>query len=193
LVHLCIHIAYAHNFEFTLRPYCDIQRLITHFSTSLDWTHVVAKSRLWGGEKGVYLALRFAFEHLDAAVPEEVLEQLSEGENADSIYGLIGPQILSSYGRPKLTPDLARLSTASTRDKIGILYKRLLPARIEMAHLYNVPPSSLSVYFKYPIRWLYLFRTYRILVGSVTGGNKDLTAITARKARIMEWLSEDMK
>lgn len=193
LVHLCIHIAYSHNFEFTLRPYCDIQHLIAHFSTSLDWTSVVAKSRLWGAEKGVYLSLRFAFEHLEAEVPEEVLDQLSEGENADPTYRLIRPQILSVYGKPKLTPDLARLSTASSLDKIDILYKRFFPARIEMAYLYNVPPNSLSVYLKYPVRWLYLIRTYRTLVGSVSGGNKDLTAITARKAKIMEWLAEDMK
>ena len=69
VLYVCFHNA-KHHFAFSLRPYCDIQAAILHFSPELDWDKILKRAKKWGWERGIYLSLRLAREFLGAEIPE---------------------------------------------------------------------------------------------------------------------------
>jgi hypothetical protein len=60
-----------------------------------------------------------------------------------------------------ITPDLARLSsTSGIINKLKLVLQRICIPRSVMARLYNVPPTSVKIYWFYPVRFTHLFSTY---------------------------------
>ena len=63
LLHLCLHNC-KDLFEKGLKLLCDLSAIIHHYEKEMDWDQVLLRSRQWGIEKFVYLALRLAVELL---------------------------------------------------------------------------------------------------------------------------------
>lgn len=82
LLHLCFHASFHHRCEFGLRPSCDIQRLITHYGSDLDWDDLVRTCRERRWVRGVALTLALAHDLVGAVIPAEVTRQLGSVEGA---------------------------------------------------------------------------------------------------------------
>jgi hypothetical protein len=70
LLHLSMHMALQHQFEFGLRPLCDISALVEKRAADLDWARVRRQADEWNWTRGVALALRLARDLVGAAIPE---------------------------------------------------------------------------------------------------------------------------
>jgi len=49
LLHICLHTSYEHQFNFGLRPSCDIAEVIDHFGATLEWQSVTERANKEAG------------------------------------------------------------------------------------------------------------------------------------------------
>lgn len=77
LLHLAINLR-LHGY-LSLRLFGDLYALITHYQEEIDWHYVIRQAERNGQRVGLYYALHFAKELLDAQVPTKVLEQMKPG------------------------------------------------------------------------------------------------------------------
>lgn len=194
LLHICLHTSYQHQFDFGLRPFCDIAEVIHHFGTTLDWQVVIekAKQRKWA--RGVYLALIIASEFVGADVAKDVLERLRPADVTDSVLNAVETQILAEKTFTASVPDhFAKLLANNSRiEQIKIFIKRVFLPRATIAANYLVPSDSFKVYMYYPRRFLDVLLRHGRTFRYVTKHNDDdpsLRTLINRKALISDWLS----
>lgn len=77
LLHVCYHASALHQFEFGLRPLCDVAWILEHRQFEIDWDSIgrIAQQRGWA--RGVVLALQLSRELIGAAVPDHWLRRLA--------------------------------------------------------------------------------------------------------------------
>lgn len=194
LLHICLHTSYQHQFDFGLRPFCDIAEVIHHFGSTLDWQVVTerAKQRNWA--RGVYLALVVAKEFAGADVPKNVMERLRPADVADSVLSTVETQILmEKYSTASVPEHFAKLLANKSRiEQMKIFMKRVFLPRATIAANYLVPPESFKVYMYYPRRFIDVLRRHGGTFRYVTKHNNDdlsFRALVDRKALISDWLS----
>ncbi|MDD4357184.1 MAG: nucleotidyltransferase family protein, partial [Smithellaceae bacterium] len=154
LLHLCMHTSYEHQFNFGLRPSCDIAEVIDHFGGTLDWQVVAERATQRNWARGVYLALVIASEFAGADVPRDVLGKLRPADVTDAVLNTVGTQILSDkYFNASVPEHFAKLLVSkSLLDQIKIFMKRVFLPRTTIAANYFVPADSFKVYAYYPKR-----------------------------------------
>ncbi len=76
LLHLCLHIAYHHGFDVTLRHLGDLHWFVRSKEGQLGWERVLEWAEHWGALRFVYPTLAVADRLLGSAVPSEVLEAM---------------------------------------------------------------------------------------------------------------------
>ena len=190
LLYLCFHNA-KHFFAFTLRPYCDIQTTILHFSSELDWEKILERAKKWGWERGVYLSLRLAKEFVGAEVPNHVLDALKPEGDVEEIYAMAKVQTFVNKRLSQgIFPNVANYTQLSVWKKIPFLMQRFFPSKLEMANKYQVAPNSPALFLKYPLRWRDLFLKHRGILADVQGGDEKLTELAEIKGSILRWLAE---
>ena len=189
LSYLCFHNA-QHAFGFGLRPYCDIQATIDHFSHALDWDQILERVQRWGWERGVHLSLYLARDFVGAEVPEYILKALKPAQDTDAIYSIARSQTFASKASlQKINPNVASYTQLSTKQKVSMLMQRFFPSRSEIAHKYHVAPDSWVIWLKYPIRWKdLLFKHSKILL-DVPGSDNELAELAKKKGELLHWLT----
>ncbi len=194
LLHLCLHTSYQHQFDFGLRPFCDIAEVIHHFKTTLDW-HIVtekAKQRKWA--RGVYLALVIALEFAGAEVPKDILERLHPADVTDTLTNTVETQILAEKTFTASVPEhfAKLLANKSPIEQIKIFTKRVFLPRATIATQYSIPPDSFKVYAYYPKRFMDVLLRHGHTFRYVTKHRENdpfLKALIDRKALISDWLT----
>lgn len=194
LLHLCLHTSYQHQFDFGLRPSCDIAEVIDHFGSTLDWQAVTERVKQRGWARGVYLALIIASEFAGADVPKDVLERLRPANVTDCVLNTAGTQIFEEKSFTSSVPEhfAKLLAKKSLMDKIQILMKRVFLPRTIISTQYLVPADSFKVYIYYPRRFFdVLIRHGRTFWHLIKHGENDhsLKSLVDRKALISDWLS----
>lgn len=194
LLHICLHTSYQHQFDFGLRPFCDIAEVIHHFGATLDWQVVTekAKQRKWA--RGVYLALVIASEFAGADVPKNVLERLRPVNVTDYVLNTVETQILTEKYFTAFVPEhFAKLLANKSRiEQMKIFMKRVFLPRSTVAALYSIPADSFKVYIYYPRRLIDVLLRHGRTLRYVTKHSDDdpsLRAFIDRKDLIANWLS----
>ena len=96
LLHLCLHQAYVHRFEFGIRSLCDLAELLRAFPDDRHWQIVRDRARAWHWWRGVNLTLRLAHDLL-GALPCPRFEGDHPGEmtpallDSAAVHTLLGP------------------------------------------------------------------------------------------------------
>ena len=194
LLHLCLHTSYQHQFDFGLRPSCDIAEVIDHFGTTLDWQAVTERAKQRGWARGVYLALAIASEFAGADVPKNVLERLRPADVMDSVLNTVRTQILTDkYFNASIPEHFAKLLVSkSLLDQIKIFIKRVFLPRATIAANYFVAADSFKVYAYYPKRFIDVLLRHGRAFRYVTKHDEyqtSLQALVDRTVLISNWLS----
>ncbi len=190
LLHLCLHSSYHHCFEFGLRPSCDIAWTIDHFGTGLDWEHLGERTRDWGWERGVNLALRLAHDLMRARVPEAAWARLKKEENAEHMVALAKEQIFANPNAIRVSKNFAHFwEETSLRGRVGRLLDRIFLTPEIMAIDYPMGSNSLNHYWYYLVRLWVLLRRYTRLGWQLLQGNAALAENIKRKDQLTRWLA----
>jgi hypothetical protein len=75
LIHLCLHLSIVHRFG-KLILFRDISELLNSCGADFDWSHFRQCISRWQINSSVYYPLQFAKRLLNAAVPDEILNQI---------------------------------------------------------------------------------------------------------------------
>lgn len=194
LLHLCLHNC-KDLFEKGLKLLCDLSATIHHYEKVMDWDQVLLRSRQWGIEKFVYLALRLAVELWNASVPEDLLKAFRPDDFDEPYLVLARELIFEKIQDPDalfFTTHMARVwGPGRFPEKIALLLKRIFPSRELMARIYPVTANSLKVYFYYPQRIKDILRGHSRQVRRLLGRDEKMMALAEQKNKwvpLMDWL-----
>lgn len=193
LLHLCIHLAYQHSFEFGLRGLFDIAMVLKRFHDDVDWEVLISRAHAWRANRVVALTFQLLVELFKVSEPEDLITRLMEGPFPEEILKHAKENLLFQRDdTAAFTPDLVRLSAKATIwGKIRIMLDRVFLPKITMARLYGMKPTSLKVYLYYPVRFFQLWRSYRQSVRKIIRKDgKTLSQVSQKKQviAIKEWL-----
>lgn len=199
LLHLCLHAAYDHYLHMGLRPLADIQAVVEHESSGLDWMSLVRLAQEAGATRPTALMLRLVRDLLDVQVPETVFARLGAPDFDAELYQTIVDMLFSEHeAKPTITPDLAEVmqGTGPVQTVRRVLSRIFLSPQV-MAMIYPVNPNSPRVLLYYPVRLGYLIRTYsRVLASRLRGDPEtrrkaaEQTRRNEAEARLMHWLED---
>jgi len=145
LLHLAINLR-LHGY-LSLRLFGDIYALMARYQEEIDWPYVIRQAEGNGQRVGLYYALYFAKELLDAEIPTKVLEQMKPGWFHNKLVcSLLNPeQILHPVRDSSVMMywDIIKLLTTDRlRDAVKILIQVTSSYSGELAIRYG--SSSLS-------------------------------------------------
>jgi len=171
LLHLAINLR-LHGY-LSLRLFGDLYALMARYQQEIDWHYVTRQAKTNGQRVGLYYALYFAKELLDAEVPTRVLEQMKPGWFHNKLVcSLLNPeQILHSLRDSSVMIywDLIKLLTTDRlRDAVKILVQVASSYSGELAIRYGSSSSTKSGYFDRFLRPFHL----AWLVGRTALGSK---------------------
>jgi hypothetical protein len=191
LLHLCFHLTIHHVYKMDLCHLYDIRKMIEHYKEEINWQVLVDRSRAWGVNRCLYLALSLTKELLGLHLPEKFLQHLQPTPPSDFDPLSLSQRLIFGQGSG-LPPSLARIrGEYSRKDKAKHVLKRIFLTKGEMASLFLVSESSLKIYFYYVLRIKYLLIKY---LGSVRGiFSKDKATISELKManqanKLLDWL-----
>jgi hypothetical protein len=170
LLHVCIHTSYHHAFSFGMAQLYDIDAIIRHYGSSLDWSAFVARAKGWRAANSAYIALLLARGLLDADVPNNVLVDLSPENLKDDLRDWAVRQVLAARTPMGEVEDDVADSNLVASPWVG--FKRTIrsafPSRQTMAYMYPLDerPYLLPLY--------YLIRSFQLLARY---GRRSLTII----------------
>jgi hypothetical protein len=130
-----------------LKMVCDIEELVRRRGTDLDWQALGARARQWGAARAVYVVLRLAQELLEADIPAAWLVSLRPAEFDEVYLEQARRQILIEYETlqaglrgTNYHPHLSKFWAAKgLKNKLGVIYERLLPRRETLARSMTRP------------------------------------------------------
>jgi hypothetical protein len=172
LLHICVHLAYGHRYDwFPLRALTDV--LAITLAHSIDWPRFVAsviRSRAAGA---VYWPLRLSRQWLEAPIPDAVLARLAPSA---VVQWLTEPVMASPYVLDGRAPtggggvlysamrELSLYSGCSTSLQLGAVTRAVFPARDRVGHLSADLKRSRLRYSAY------LTRPHRLARGALAVG-----------------------
>ncbi len=198
LLHLCVHTSHHHKFRVGLRAFCDIAATIQHYETEIAWKQVQMRARRWGAQNCVYLTLYLAQELLEAAVPDEILDNLKADDLPPHFIAWSREQIFLNHREQQNNlPDIHILSRVQESDRLGdkilILLKTVFCSPKVIARIYPVAADSKWVYAYYPVRIKDLMFKYGRVVWRMWRGDARVAAVAERENRtnaLVDWLEE---
>jgi hypothetical protein len=194
LLHLCMHLAYMHEFACGLRPFCDVAATLNHYGEQLDWTAVVERASRWRWGRGVYLALYLAGEWLGAAVPASALAALRPADFDPSLCAAAREQVFNDVAQTQAeapsTPFVSLWQPGRLGDKARIVRSRLLPPRAVLARRYGVRPGTPAFYGCYARLWLDQLSYYGPISRRLLRGDAQLSRFVRSRQALGKWLAE---
>lgn len=166
LLHLCFHTSFHHQFEFGLRPSCDIVRLIAVHGGAIDWDDLRRTAEARGWSRGVSLALAVAANLFGAPVPAALTWLVPRPQLSLALKILWTGQSEARATSPRLAP-LARGVPPQHR-------LRYLLGRLQATRLRELPGL--------------LSRHGRDAVALAAGSDKELGEAAGRRNSIRDWM-----
>ncbi len=194
LLHLCMHLAYMHEFACGLRPFCDIAVTLQYYGALLDWDAVIARAiRLrWG--RGVYLALRLAHDWLGADVPTTALAALMPSDFDPALCAAAQAQVFTEVAETLAdvpsTPFASLWERGRFGEKARTLRLRLFPARPLLARRYGVRPGTPAFYACYPRLWIDLAIRYGPVSRQLLSGDATMSQFVQSRKLLGQWMAE---
>ena len=192
LLHLCLHAAYDHLFDFGLRSFYDIFYTIRHYQDKIDWQQVELRARQWGAAKPIVLTLYLAKEFLQAAVPDEVLDKLKPNRFDLSVVADAKQQIFADKSDSSSTYFAKLWEPKRPQDKVIYFLKCTFVSPQIMAKMYPAPPDSRRIYLYYLVRLKDLLILYSGVVWQLLRRDEKMMAQVERvkrEAALKEWLA----
>jgi hypothetical protein len=192
LLHLCVHTSFQHQFEFGLRPSCDIACVIAHEGDALDWSEVVSTSERHGWSRGVALALRLARDLVGADVPDSALRQMRIGDEDRGIaiasqLTWATPNEIAAFAAP-----LAPLGGGTgLTHKLGEVLGRIKLTRPQLTALYRIREDAWWWRLLYIVRLGDLLRRHSAAAVQLLWGRNEASDNMARQRNDMAaWLRD---
>ncbi len=191
LFHLCIHATLEHDFDLGPLALADIALLLG--SEPLDWNLLLEEIIPSGWRKLVLAPLYLARLHLDAAVPEDVLDAL--GSEVDPSWRRSAEYLLFSESGNHSLPHkdvLNMLNASKSGAALSSMAKILLPSPAVIALNFPAPPDSWRAYRYYPAYVLRLF-TLKLpgLMKALDPGKGNIGEYARHRRRFSDWLCEE--
>ena len=197
LLHLCLHLAFHHLFQFAgLRALCDIAETIRCYRAQLQWAQVETRAKQWQAGNAVYLALSLAKDLVGAQVPDNVLTNLTPYEITPQVQTWAITQIFQEgYNAPPLSPYFVQLWQAGPlQQKLFLLRRLIFPSSQTVTQKYPVILGSTQNYLYYFIRVKDHFVRYGRTTWRILTGDQNTISWIKQQQRnmaIMKWLSSD--
>ena len=190
LLHLCLHAAYHHAFNVSLRPLCDIAVFVDHFQAELSWERFCQYTARYGWEKGVYLILWLAKARVGAEVPDEVLARLKPAHLPEAVVAAAEYRLFQGRDTTGVLSSKFVGLWGGTRmlDKLRAIGRSIFLPREAMARLYPLPPDSPWLYGYYLIRCKDLVVRYRGAAWRLLRGDPTFTATVRQRDALQDWL-----
>lgn len=159
LLHLAINLR-LHGY-LSLRLFGDLYALVTRYQKEIDWHYVIRQVEGNGQRVGLYYALDFAKELLDAEIPIGVLEQIKPGWFHNTLVcSLLNPEQILHPVRDSSVMIYWDLVKLITTDRLGDAVKILIQLASsysgEVAIRYGSSSSNKSPHFDRFLRPLHL-------------------------------------
>ena len=155
IIHLCLHAAYDHLFDFGLGALYDISQIIDNYGENINWDEVERRSNRWGANRCLLLALYFTKKCLNAGIPHSVLENFC----IDKIVCMAEERIFISSETASMHPHYIQWrNRKSMRDKIRYVFDVLFPSRDFMANRYIKQKHSKMIFSSYFFRFFQAFK-----------------------------------
>ncbi len=171
LLHLAINLR-LHGY-LSLRLFGDLYALMARYQEEIDWPYVIRQAERNGQRVGLYYALYFAKELLDAEIPTRILEEIKPGWFHNKlVYSLLNPgQILHPVRDSSVMIywDLIKLLTTDRlRDAVKILIQVASSYSGELAIRYGSSSSNKSGYLDrfsraFHLAWLVSRMAFQVL------------------------------
>jgi hypothetical protein len=191
LLHLCLHASFQHQFEFGLRPSCDIAHVIAHYGAELDWDDILRTSEQGGWSRGVLLALGLARDLIGANLPLAVTRALAPSQLGPGLtiaHELVWTTPLETAafaaGLTELSPDL------SWHARLGALRRRIFLPKRELRAT-SATPSGDWWWLLYGRRLSYLLRQHTgTAIRLLAGRDRTMNELAKRRNHMRTWLSQ---
>jgi hypothetical protein len=172
LLHICVHLAWGHRYQwFPLRTLVDVMALTTHAAINWDlFVQTVSETRTAGA---VYWPLRLSQLWLQARVPSQVLARLGPAAPLHRVMQVVieSPYVLNAntqapssmsvlYG---VVREMSLYSGCSFREQAGSVWRSLFPHPEDVMHL---PPEVSRSRLRYALHLLYPPRLVRGLIAA---------------------------
>ncbi len=194
LLHLCLHASYQDQFEFGLRPACDVAAVIERFGKGINWEAVRRRAGDWQWTRGVYAVLRVARELIGADVPSGVLQAMRPDDWSEEILATIRAQIFTARSElVELAPSIARLGGAAlVGGRLRYVYGRIFVSPLEAALYFSLPVNSSPgvLAWRRLRRLLPLIRRHsRSAARLLARRDAGLVSVAERKNQLGRWLA----
>jgi len=201
IVHLCTHLSFHHQFQFTaLRSLCDIRETINYYHSDIAWEGVVSCSEEWGVRNGVYLTLLLAKEITGARIPDDALKDLKPDiHHAEATEWALHRIFHKPEGmsEPSLSPYFWQIwANGSLSGKISSLIKLLAPSREFISQKYPTIFGTKRNYYYYLIRLKDHFIRYLVIIFRILRQDKSAIRLVREKKQdiaMTRWITSDKR
>jgi hypothetical protein len=150
IIHLCLHAAYDHLFDFGLSALYDISITIKHYGKILDWREILHRSNRWRTKQCLHLSLHFTKKWLGAEIPDGVFQNF----HIDNMVDIAEERIFKISAPAPLHPHYLKWRNLNGWcEKIRYIVKVMLPDREFMVNRYIEPKNSRLLSGRYFFRF----------------------------------------
>lgn len=196
ILHLCMHLAYIHEFSFGLRPYCDIDTVVRKHLDVIDWNRLIQTCNEWQWNNGVYLALRMAKVWFDTPINETTLNALCPAGVGEHILNAVSVQSLDltdPHHHAVPTASFAQVwHVGNLKDKLLLISRRFIMDKPFIAKLYGISPTSKRIYWCYLLRWYDLIRRYLPLTHRLIRRNTKSVGLLNSREVLNRWITSSL-
>jgi len=190
LLYTCMHATYRHLFELGARFLCDVDAIVRHYQSELDWERLVARAKAWQWHNGVFLGLYLAQQLLDTPIPPATLQALQPMDFQEHI---VEESLHLIFDNPQATAEVdgefaQKWTSLSWPAKIGKGLRMLLLSRRKMATYYPSEANSPKIFLYYPVRVKDLVVSNLPRLRLLWHKEPAIAATIQRKSRLMHWL-----
>ncbi len=197
LLYTCMHATYRHLFDLGVRFLCDIDAIVRHHSTALDWDRLVARARAWQWHKGAFLGLYLAQRLLATPIPAAALQALhptafrEQGAREEIVAESLRLLFADQQATAAVDGEFAqKWHTLPWRAKIGKGLRMLTISRRQMATYYPSAPNSFKIFLYYPVRVKDLLLHNLPRLRLLWCKEPAIVGAIYRKRRLLHWLEK---
>jgi hypothetical protein len=187
IIHLCLHAAYDHLFDFGLSVLYDISASIKHYGEKLDWKEISRRSTRWRTHQCLQLCLYFTKKWLGAEIPDAVFEDF----HISPMFDVAEERIFKNAAPAPLHLHYIKWrNLESRREKIRYIVNVLFPGREFMVNRYLEPRHARLLIGRYFYRFFQGIKgVYAIAKTIVTDRQYDTRLRQGDDdCRLREWL-----
>ncbi len=197
ILHLCIHSAFHHNFQFVcLRSLYDIKITIEHYNSDIEWDELIFRSKEWKVQNSVYMSLLLAKNLLQANVPNKVLNKLySPTFDSEKLDWAIDQIFNTEPGGLSLSPYFWQLFRPGfSLNKVISFAKIIFPSPEFISQKYYTVSGTMQNYLYYFVRFKDHFYMYLKAIFLILCRNDQMQTVLRNQIRQIEmrdWLSSE--